>query len=149
MAKLVGTTGKVYGFDIQKIAIEKTKELLNENNFAENVVLINDSHEKVDKYILEALDAAIYNLGYLPKGDKSITTKAKSTVISILKTLELLKSNGILIIVSYIGHPGGMDEKNALEGILKDLDQKKFNVLKNEFINQKNSPPLLYIIEKA
>lgn len=37
----------------------------------------------------------------------------------------------------------------AIDKLLKNLDQKKFNVLKYEFINQKNSPPLLYIIEKA
>ena len=149
LAKLVGKSGKVYGFDIQKIAIEKTKALLNENNLDSNLLLINDSHEKIDEYIFEPLDGAIYNLGYLPKGDKKIITEPKSTVNSILKTLDLLKNNGIIVIVSYLGHPGGMDENNALERMLRDLDQKQYNVLKTDFINQKNYPPILYLIEKA
>ncbi|MDR7869985.1 MAG: class I SAM-dependent methyltransferase [Tissierellaceae bacterium] len=149
LARLVGKDGKVFGFDIQKIAIENTKDLLEQNKLLESVVLINDSHENIDQYIFEPLDFAIYNLGYLPKGNKNIKTKSKSTVISVTKTLELLNKKGLLIIISYIGHPGGLEEKEALEEKLKELDQKKFNVLKSEFINQKNLPPLLYIIEKA
>lgn len=149
LARLVTDKGKVYGFDIQSIAIENTKSLLIQNQLEDRVILIKDSHENIDKYIFKPLDFALYNLGYLPKGDKEIKTRSSSTVISVDKTLKLLKDNGILLIVSYIGHPGGLEEMKALEGYLKDLDQKQFSVLKNEFINQVNSPPLLYIIEKA
>ncbi|NLY44522.1 MAG: methyltransferase domain-containing protein [Tissierella sp.] len=149
LARLVGYKGKIYGFDIQSIAIENTKRLLTENNQLENVVLINDSHVNIDKYIDEPLDLAIYNLGYLPKGDKNIKTDAENTVLSVSKALNLLKGNGILVIISYIGHPGGLEEKEALEKMLNGLNQKEYNVLKNEFINQKNFPPLLYIVEKA
>ncbi len=149
LARLVTDKGKVYGFDIQSIAIENTKSLLIQNQLEDRVILIKDSHENIDKYIFKPLDFALYNLGYLPKGDKEIKTRPSSTVISVDKTLKLLKDNGILLIVSYIGHPGGLEEMKALEGYLKDLDQKQFSVLKNEFINQVNSPPLLYIIEKA
>lgn len=149
LARLVTDKGKVYGFDIQSIAIENTKSLLIQNQLEDRVILINDSHENIDKYIFKPLDFALYNLGYLPKGDKEIKTRPSSTVISVDKTLKLLKDNGILLIVSYIGHPGGLEEMKALEGYLKDLDQKQFSVLKNEFINQVNLPPLLYIIEKA
>ena len=149
LSRLVGKNGKVYGFDIQVIAIENTKSLLAEYNLLDNTILINDSHENIDQYIKEPLDFIIYNLGYLPKGDKNIKTKAKTTAISVSKALDILKENGIIIIISYIGHPGGLEEKEALEEILGNLDQKKYNVLKNEFINQKNFAPLLYLIEKA
>lgn len=149
LARLVGNNGKVYGFDIQSIAIENTKTLLLENNLLDNVILINDNHKNIGDYIKEPLDLAIYNLGYLPKGDKDIKTDAKNTVMSVCKALSLLKGNGLLIITSYIGHPGGFEEKEALERTLMELDQKRYNVLKNEFINQKNFPPLLYLIEKA
>lgn len=149
LAKRVGKTGKVYGFDIQSIAIENTKKLLIKNDLLDNVVLINDNHKNIDNYIDESLDLAIYNLGYLPRGDKNIKTKADSTVISVTKSLNLLKSNGILIIISYIGHAGGVEEKEAVEELLTTLDQKHFNVLKNEFINQRNYPPLIYIVEKS
>lgn len=146
---LVGNTGKVYGFDVQDIAIDNTKKLLTKNNQLDNVILINDNHVNIDKYIDEPLDLAVYNLGYLPKGDKDLKTDARSTVTSVSKALSLLKENGILIITSYVGHPGGLEEKEALEKMLNSLNQKEYNVLKNEFINQQNHPPLLYIVEKA
>lgn len=149
LARLVGCSGKVYGFDIQNIAIQNTKSLLKQNNLLDRVILINANHEDVDKYIFESLSLAIYNLGYLPAGDKEIKTRPLTTVASVMKTLKLLKNNGILIIVSYIGHPGGLEEMKVLEEELKKLNQKQFSVLKNEFINQINSPPLLYVIEKA
>lgn len=149
LARLVGRSGKVYGFDIQKIAIENTKALLNLNGLLDKVILINDSHENIENYIFEQLDLCIYNLGYLPNGDKNIKTSPSSTVISVFKALKLLKQNGILIVISYIGHQGGQEENNVLEAMLRQLNQKKYNVLKNEFINQKNSPPILYIVEKA
>ncbi len=149
LARLVGPNGRVYGFDIQKIAIENTRELLEKNQLLDRVTLVNDSHEYIDKYIEEPLDLVIYNLGYLPRGDKRIKTKASTTVDSLNTSLNLLKENGILILISYIGHPGGLEEKDAVEKRLKELDQKKFNVLKNVFINQENFPPLLYIIEKS
>lgn len=148
LSNSVGSNGKVYGFDIQKIAIDNTRDLLLREEAAKNVKLINDSHENIDKYIDEKIDLAIYNLGYLPGGDKNIKTNAKSSVNSIEKVLYLLNKKGIVIVTVYTGHPGGIDEKNAIEDFFINLDQRQFNVLKYEFINQKNNPPMVYRIEK-
>ncbi len=149
MADKVGSQGKVYGFDIQKIAINNTEKVLKRNNLLDRVKLIEDSHENINKYIFEKLDFIIYNLGYLPNGDKNIITKVDSTVKSIKHSLDLLNNNGLLLINSYVGHEGGLDENLEIENLLRDLNQKNFNVLKNGFLNQKNNPPILYIIEKA
>ena len=148
LAKLVGDNGKVYGFDIQSVALETTKNKLKIEGLENRVLLIEDSHEYIDKYISEELDLIIYNLGYLPGGDKSIKTNSITTVKSIKKALNLLKSNGLLLIVSYTGHAGGKEEKEKLESYLKSLDQKYANVLEFNFINQKNNPPILYGVEK-
>lgn len=149
MADMVGDSGKVYGFDIQEIAIKNTGKLLTENNLKERVILIKDSHENLSKYISCKLDFIIYNLGYLPNGDKDIITKASSTIKSINSSLDLLNNNGLLLINSYIGHNGGLEENIQIENLLKCLDQRYFNVLKHSFINQKNNPPILYIVEKS
>lgn len=149
LAKLVGEKGRVYGFDIQELAIEETrKKLLNEGLLA-RVKLIKDSHEFLDKYIKEDLDFIIYNLGYLPGGDKSIITRGETTVASVERALDLLKANGLLVIVSYIGHDGGLSEHNMVNKFLQSLDQKKYNVLKYEFVNQINTPPKVYVVEKS
>ena len=149
LARLVGDKGKVYGFDIQKIALDITLELLTCEKLNNRVDLIRDSHENIDLYINNKLDFVIYNLGYLPKGDKSIKTKSSSTLTSLQKSLELLNNNGMILITSYIGHEGGLDEKEAIENALSELDQNNFNVIKYNFINQKNYPPILYGVEKS
>lgn len=149
LAKLVGPMGRVYGFDIQEKAIENTKKLLKDECGIDNIILIKDSHEYIDKYINENLDFIIYNLGYLPGGDKNIKTCASSTVKSIKKSLKLLRENGIICVTVYPGHNGGRDEKLAIDDLFSGLDQRYFNVLKHEFINQKNNPPILYVLEKA
>ncbi len=88
-------------------------------------------------------------IGYLPKGNKDIKTSKDTTLVSLEKSLNLLKDNGIILITCYIGHEGGLEEKNAVEDFLKGLDQKKYNVIKYDFINQRNYPPILYGVEKA
>lgn len=149
MADRVGKNGKVYGFDIQQVAIDNTTKLLKENNLENRVTLIRDSHENLNKYITHSLDFIIYNLGYLPNGDKNIITQSNSTLKSIELSLELLNKNGLLLVNSYIGHDGGMEENLEIESMLRRLNQKEYNVLKHSFINQKNNPPILYIIERS
>ena len=149
LAKQVGQTGKVYGFDIQRRALDITLQKLTCENVNDRVQLIEDSHENIDLHINEELDFIIYNLGYLPKGDKSIKTKKTTTLISLEKSFDLLKENGIIIITCYIGHDGGIEEKDGVENLLANLDQKIFNVIKYEFMNQKNYPPVVYGVEKT
>jgi len=148
LSLLVGEKGKVYGFDIQSVAIERTRERLRNEGLEDRVILINDSHEHIDRYISEGIDFIVYNLGYLPKGSKEIRTNADSTLKSIKKALFLLKKNGLLLVTCYTGHEGGMEEWKALKEYLKELDQNVYSVLEFNFINQKNNPPILYGIEK-
>ncbi|KPU28122.1 SAM-dependent methyltransferase [Caloranaerobacter sp. TR13] len=148
LAKLVGKTGKVYGFDIQSKAIENTKAKLIESTLTERVILIKDSHENIDRYVKEKIDLVIFNLGYLPGGDHEITTKPNSTIKALKKSLDILKENGIIVLVIYHGHEMGKIEKNIIEQYVRELNQKKYTVIKFEFINQINNPPLIIAIEK-
>ena len=116
LSKLVNK-GFVYGFDIQKKAINNTDKLLKDNNI-NNYKLINDSHENVDKYIKDKVSLVLFNLGYLPSGDKSITTKSKSTIMAIDKSLKLLNSKGIILIVIY-KHKEGLKEEQDIKEYLK------------------------------
>ena len=148
LAELVGNSGKVYGFDIQDKAIENTKEKLLLKSLTNRVELIKDSHENINKYIREPVNLVVFNLGYLPNGDHSIVTKSASTILAIKESLKILKPNGLLVITSYPGHIEGKKEKEDIENLLKSIEQKNFNVLKFDFINQINNPPILYAIEK-
>lgn len=150
IAELLLGQGKIYGFDIQPLAIESSQQLLSSLPAPKPIIhLIEDSHANFAQYIQEEVDFIIYNLGYLPKGNKAITTLAESTLQSVKSGLALLKANGIMLIAVYHGHDAGKSEKATLESYLSTLDQKYFNVLKQQFINQKNTPPFIYVIEKA
>lgn len=142
---LASLAKKVYAFDIQEVAITKTKEKCLGLN---NIVYILDSHENIKKYVSESVDGAIFNLGYLPGGDKTITTNFSSTINAIKATLDVLNKKGTIVIVVYPGCDSGLLESNNLLDFLPKLNQKEYEVLKYEFINQINMPPYLLIIER-
>lgn len=151
LAKLVGDKGQVYTFDVQAQAIENTKQLLRKNNI-ENVSYIHDSHAKVSTYVPEEykgkVSAAVFNLGYLPRSDKSIITQADSTIAALEQLLPYVKKKGRIVLVVYHGHEGGKEEKTAVIDFAEQLDQQLFQVIRYQFINQKNNPPFVVAIEK-
>ena len=150
LATLVGKTGKVYGFDLQEQAIKKTKEKLLLTSLADQVVLFQQGHETLSSVLPEntLLAGAIFNLGYLPKGDKTIITKAETTLIAIKEILPRLRKGGLLLLVVYYGHEGGKEEKETVLNYVQTLPQMNYTVLRYDFLNQKNNPPLLIAIEK-
>lgn len=148
LGNLVGENGKVYAFDVQEEAIVSTRKKVIRDNMEERVELILDGHENLDKYVKEEVGCVVFNLGYLPRAKHVIITKPDTTLQAIQKSLELLKPNGIISIAAYIGHEGGLDEKNHICEYLNKLDQNKYNVLHMEFTNQINNPPQLILVEK-
>lgn len=140
---------KIYAFDIQNIAINKSKELFQSNNISlDKINFINDSHEHVDKYVQEEVDFFIMNLGYLPQGDKSITTTYQSVLVFLEKVFHLMKKGSFGLIVFYPGHPSGQEEYFKTIEYLSNLNQKEINVIKIEQMNQMNKPPKLVMVER-
>ncbi len=152
LANLVGQNGRVYGFDIQEEAVHKTKERLAENDLADRATLFHSGHE----FILEnvppvhhgKITAAVFNLGYLPGGDKSIVTRPQTTISAIDQLLDLMAPEGIILLVIYHGHIEGAVERDYLLRYVRQLDQSLVHVLQYQFINQKNNPPFIVAIEK-
>lgn len=151
LTQLVGQNGNVYSFDIQKQAVENTKALLQQNHaMTKNVYLYNISHAKVDEILPyeTTISGAIFNLGYLPGGDKTIVTYPETTIAAIKGCLNHLGHNGVIVIVAYYGHPGGEREKNTVLEFGSHLDQKRYSVLKYSFLNQEHFPPILMAIQR-
>ena len=151
LSELVGPEGHVISFDIQQQAIGNTQKKMTEHNI-HNVELVHDNHAHVANHLTAAhmngIGGAIFNLGYLPGSDKSIITNASSTLISLDTILGFLKPKGVIVLVVYYGHDGGRSEKDALLKHVIQLDQKKYNVLKYGFINQKNNPPFIIAVQR-
>ena len=146
LAKLA-PEAKIYAFDIQDKAIENTKALLGENNI-QNVTLICDSHAKMGEYVTEKIDLAVFNLGYLPGADKSLTTKAESTLSAIKYAVENLSDGGYISICAYLGHEGAADEYEALRSYLETLKNREFNVALTSHINRRETSPVYILVEK-
>lgn len=136
---------KVYAFDIQEQAIIQAKQTLKD---VHNVIYIHQGHENVDKYVFQKVKGIIFNLGYLPKGSKQICTTAKTTLIALKKAIRLLDVGGICVLVFYPGHKEGKIEAQEVGEYLQTLDQKEFDIIKYEFINQINMPPFLIALER-
>jgi predicted methyltransferase len=143
----VGKDGFVYAFDIQRQAVQKTMESLRNSTF-DNYKLINDSHENCSGYIESGtVDVIVFNLGYLPGGNKNIFTKKETTIKALKSSLELLKPLGTIFLTAYTAHDSGEEYKHVLE-IVKALPQKEYNMAVVRFENQINQPPVLIVIEK-
>lgn len=150
LGSLVGETGRVLGFDIQEDALAITKQKCIDAGIEARVALHLTSHEHARDYLASdtELGGVIYNLGYLPGGDKSITTLPKSTINSVKGLLPKLRTGSLMILVVYSGHLEGLEEKNHVLNFVTQLDQTQFSVLRYEFINQRNNPPFVLAIEK-
>jgi 16S rRNA C1402 N4-methylase RsmH len=152
LAKIVGETGHVYGFDIQEQAIQKTTERLQNENLLNYVTIVQRSHSEVKEVVPSHLHAnlkgAIFNLGYLPGSDKSIVTVPESTISAIEQILEMMAPEGIIVVVIYHGHDGGEIEKDALMEYVQAIPQDIAHVLTYRFLNQANNPPYIIAIEK-
>ena len=144
MAKL-STQGELYGFDIQEEAIRRSKEKFSEGS---HIHLILDSHENFSNYVKSPIDFAIYNLGYLPGGDKDIYTMVDSTLGSLKQLLTQLKVGGNVVITAYPGHAMGKRESLKIKELLSTLSQKSYEVLFFDLLNQINNPPEVYWIRK-
>ena len=147
LCSLVGESGKVYAFDIQKEATDSTKALLAEKGY-KNAEVILASHADMDKFVKEKADCIVFNLGWLPKGDHNIHTEAESSIRAIEKGLDLLNNGGGMSISIYYGKETGFDERDRVLRYLKEIDSLKYTVIVSEFSNRKNCYPISVFIIK-
>ena len=132
---------RVLAMDIQAAAIHKTEALLKRED-VKNVKLILDSHEDVSRYVdLADVDAFVMNLGYLPGGDKEITTTWPVTKRTLNEILSNMKSGALMSLAIYPGHGEGKVESEGIEAMIGALDQKVYKVVKITFPNQNHCPP--------
>jgi len=148
LSRAVGENGKVYAFDIQQAALDSTEKLLKEHNAPENYTLICDSHHKVKDYVDGKIRVGMFNLGFLPGGDKSITTLHETTIPAIQAAIELLERDGCLIIAVYPGHDEGTVEGKMVEELLATYDRSRILTAKFSIVNSPESP-FFFVVEKG
>jgi hypothetical protein len=138
LAKLL-PDGYVFGFDIQKKAIEATQARVPQAH------LFHCSHTELKKIPLPTPPRLIvYNLGYLPGGDKSITTQVETTLQSLSKALALLDLGGALSITCYPGHEEGKREEEAVFAWVKGLKGVRVSV--HQWLERERAPSLVWLV---
>ena len=147
LSEAMGENGKVYAFDIQPQALESSRRLLETENAPQNYTLILDSHSNVLDYVSEKICIGMFNLGFLPGGDKSITTKRETTMVAIRAAIDLLDDDGALLIAVYPGHAEGTIEGELIEEELSKLNRKELCASKFKIVNSPTSP-FFFVVER-
>ncbi len=125
-----GGEGWLYCMDIQETAVSATRERLLSNGYKDRVSYICGSHESFPTAIaINSVSCISYNLGYLPGSDKTIVSKPSSTVASLRNAVPLIKPGGMLSVIGYRGHAGGLEETAAVEGLLASLDASQWRIM--------------------
>lgn len=148
LAKLVGPTGRVWGFDLQERALDATRKLLEAEGCLAQAELVRAGHERLGEYVTEPLAAVVFNLGYLPGGDKAVVTRPVTTLRALNGALDLLFPGGILLVAIYTGHDGATEEEKAVLVWGSGLDPKAFNVWTSRQLNRPPTAPYLVLVEK-
>lgn len=148
LANLVGQNGRVVGFDIQPDAVERTSARLQEEGLLDRCELHAVGHQHIAEYVQSPIRAAVFNLGWLPGGDKSVTTQWETTQVAISAALHLLEKDGACTICAYPGHEAGDRERAALMDWLSSLRPQEYNVLHHRFLNAGAGAPECFVIQR-
>lgn len=148
LAELVGPQGQVIAFDVQPGAVEHTRARLEEAGLLPRCSLHCLGHEHVAEVVDGPVQAAMFNLGWLPGGDKRVTTQWETTRQAVEACLELLAPGGVVTICAYPGHAAGDEERRSLMALLSALRPQAYNVLHQRFLNAGPGAPECFIIQK-
>ncbi|MFV1996111.1 MAG: class I SAM-dependent methyltransferase [Verrucomicrobiales bacterium] len=152
LADLVGRKGTVYGFDIQAKAIENARQRLSDEaagGAPATIELLLCGHQRMAEIVDGPVRVVMFNLGFMPGGNKSVITKPESTVAALEAALELLAPGGIATVVIYTGHEGGAEEKEAVLACCAELPTEEFTAAMYESEEQAKKPPILVVVEKS
>ena len=148
LARLVGDTGHVTAFDLQPDAVKSTAARLAENGVADRCELHCLGHEHMAEIVTEPVRAVVFNLGWLPGGDKSVTTRWETTKRAVEAAMGLLLPGGVITICVYPGHEAGDIERRSLTEWLAQVRPQAFNILHQRFLNAGPGAPECVILQK-
>lgn len=152
LAEHVGVTGKVFGFDLQEMAIEITTMILNTRKYLAQCCLMQQGHEHMENHIPSELHgqitAIMFNLGYLPHGDKNKVTRPQTTLDALKQSLALIKPEGVISILAYRGHEGGMEEFDAVNDWIQSQKKTLNCIYKQDSKHPEKKGPYFWLLQK-
>ena len=147
LTRCVGCSGMVFGFDVQQAAVGNTRKRLDDAGVDNGCyALFCESHADMALHISTKVKAVMFNLGYLPGGDKKMITQAHSTVAALSAAIESLSCGGILTVMCYPGHDGGADEADLVTNFVNQLDEDDWRVTQYSRAEARVLTPYLWAI---
>lgn len=122
---------KIFGFDVQKAAVERSRALFEENGLSDIAEFFEVGHERMLEFIppefFGKVGCIFFNLGWLPDSDKTRITKPETTLAALGCALRIIdKNRAFLSVASYRGHAGGAEEFDAVRGFFSENFGEKF-----------------------
>ncbi|KAG2445584.1 hypothetical protein HXX76_000196 [Chlamydomonas incerta] len=150
LAQAVGPTGHVIGTDIQEAATASTRERLESHLAAEarpRLSLHTACHSRLQELAGSGRARVVaFNLGYLPGAeDKRVITSSSTTVEAVEAALEVVMPGGLISILCYTGHPGGLEEYQAVRALTSDLSPCYWVCSETRLLNRPTAPILLML----
>jgi hypothetical protein len=133
---------------VQEAALAETRALLLQEGMLPRASLHLMGHEKMAQVVPPGIRLAAFNLGWLPGGDKRITTRVETSLEAIDAALRLLSPQGLAVICLYPGHPEGERELAAVCAFAHALPPQRYTALRHDFINAGPGAPVALIIQK-
>ena len=112
------------------------------------VTLIEDSHANLAHYVSEPIGLIVFNLGYLPGGDKQRATQTETTLAALQAALDKLTVGGLLSVTMYWGHEAGKTERAAVLRWAASLDRSTYHCVHTDMCNQPNCPPEILFVSR-
>ncbi|CAH1450710.1 unnamed protein product [Lactuca virosa] len=145
--------GRVYAMDIQETAIKNTMSLLDRSlhsNEKEMVELYATCHSEMEQVVPRTATVRVvaFNLGYLPGGDKTVITKPETTLLGMEAATRIVVAGGVISMLVYVGHPGGMEEYEMVEAFASGLPVDTWICCKLQMLNRPLAPILLLLCKR-
>lgn len=141
--------GKVYALDNQLPAITSTRNTLATHLSSEILRRVEFHHccHSHFPYSIppQSIKLIVYNLGYLPGGNKLHTTLAETTRQSLSQAQDLLQPGGMISMTCYPGHAEGTKEQEAILDYLSNLSPQKWSCCHHRWCNRRQAPSLILI----
>ena len=147
---LVGETGRVVALDIQPAAVEATRALLTAHGCADRAQVYTDCHSHIADYAAPGtVDAIMFNFGWLPGGDHRVFSQPQTSVAAVEAALPLLSPGGVMSLCLYHGRENGTTERDALLSFLQTVDNRRYTVIRSDFLNRTGDVPVpVFIIRE-
>lgn len=152
LCRQVRDHGQVLAIDIQASALEATARRLDKEAIVSGFQLVQGDHSQLNSLVpeewKERTRVICFNLGFLPRGDKKLTTQSATTIPALQSALPLLAPGGLLCVTAYPGHEEGAQETKAVDTLFSNLSGESHTVHRFSTLNTTRPAPVVYAVSR-